>query len=77
MVARALSAAGAITRFAVGWHPGHDALVWRDGNKPCIFFLGGHPTREKAGEAVRGMLAEDQDSQDSQNREKRKKRKRA
>lgn len=59
LVAAALSARGIRMSFSVGTWPGPGPRQeWRDGNKPCIFFIGGPPTQQKADEAARGYLAQ-------------------
>lgn len=59
MIARALSARRRRVEFAVGIWPGNEPKAWRDSNEPCIVFLvgQGHPTQQRANEAVRGFLA--------------------
>jgi hypothetical protein len=57
LLSAALSAMGIRIRFSVGTWPGNGVRHWRDGNKSCIFFIGGQATEQAAQEAVRACLA--------------------
>jgi hypothetical protein len=57
LVAAALAAAGVRASFSVGTWPGNGVRHWRDGNKSCIFFIGGQVTEQAAQEAVRAYLS--------------------